>query len=71
MNHPLQGRGLVKTDSVLTRETESGLRLSFVYLFIYLFLKAAHLWHMEVPRLGVKSELWLPAYPTATAMPDP
>ena len=26
---------------------------------------------MEVPRLGVKSELQLPAYTTATAMPDP
>ena len=26
--------------------------------------------HIEVPRLGVKSELLLPAYTTATAMPD-
>ena len=26
--------------------------------------------HMEVPRLGVKSELQLPAYTTATALPD-
>uniref|UniRef100_A0A8D1Q5Y1 Uncharacterized protein n=1 Tax=Sus scrofa TaxID=9823 RepID=A0A8D1Q5Y1_PIG len=26
--------------------------------------------HMEVPRLGVESELQLPAYPTGTAMPD-
>ena len=26
---------------------------------------------MEVPRLGVKSELQLPAYTTATAMRDP
>ena len=26
---------------------------------------------MEVPRLRVKSELWLPAYATATAMTDP
>ena len=26
---------------------------------------------MEVPRLGVKSELQLPAYARATAMPDP
>ena len=25
---------------------------------------------MEVPRLGVELELQLPAYPTATAMPD-
>ena len=30
-----------------------------------------HLWHMEVPRLGVQLELQLPAYTTATAMPDP
>ena len=28
-------------------------------------------WHMEVPRLGVESELQLPAYATATATPDP
>ena len=27
--------------------------------------------HMEIPRLGVESELQLPAYTTATAMPDP
>ena len=27
--------------------------------------------HMEVPRLGVESELQLLAYTTATAMPDP
>ena len=29
-----------------------------------------HLQHMEVPRLGVKLELQLPAYTTATAMQD-
>ena len=27
--------------------------------------------HMEVPRLGVRLELQLPAYPTATATRDP
>ena len=27
-------------------------------------------WHIEVPRLGVKLELQLPAYTTATAAPD-
>ena len=26
---------------------------------------------MEVPRLGVELELWLPAYATTTATPDP
>ena len=29
-----------------------------------------HLRHMEVPRLGVQSELQLPAYTTATATQD-
>ena len=29
-----------------------------------------HLWHMEVPRLRVELELQLPAYITASAMPD-
>ena len=29
-----------------------------------------HLWHMEVPRLGVESELQLLAYTTATATGD-
>ena len=31
--------------------------LSFLYLFIYLFIYLPHLWHMEVPRLEVESEL--------------
>ena len=30
----------------------------------------AHLQPMDVPRLGIKSERLLPAYTTATAMPD-
>ena len=30
-----------------------------------------YLWHMEVPKLGVESELKPPAYTTATAMLDP
>ena len=36
-----------------------------------LFFSGPHLGHMEVPRLGVQLELQLPAYTTATAMPDP
>ena len=31
----------------------------------------SHLQHMEVPRLRIKSKLWLLACVTATAMPDP
>ena len=30
----------------------------------------AHLWHMDVPRLGVQLELQLPACATTTATPD-
>ena len=40
----------------------------FVFIFCFLGLNARH---MEVPRLGVESELQLPAYTIATAMPDP
>ena len=44
----------------------------FVCLFVFVFL-GPHLRHTEVPRLGVKSELQLLAYTTATAtaMPAP
>ena len=45
------------------------LTTAFIYLFIFAFL-GPHLWHVEVPRLGVKLELQLPAYITATAMRD-
>jgi len=40
----------------------------FICLFIFAFL-GLHLWLVEVPRLGVKSELQLPA--TARAVRDP
>jgi len=38
-------------------------------LFVFAFL-GLHLRHMEIPRLGVKMELQLPAHKTATAMQD-
>ena len=41
----------------------------FLFVFIFVFL-GLHPWHMEVPRLRVQLELQLPAYTTATAMPD-
>ena len=41
--------------------------MAFCLFFLFL---GPHLWHMEVPRLGVKLELHLLAYATATAMPD-
>ena len=43
---------------------------STFYLSISIFL-GPNLQYMEVPKLGVESELQLPAYDTATAMPDP
>ena len=41
------------------------------YLFVYLFcFLEPQVQHMEVPKLGVESELQLPAYTLATAMWD-
>ena len=34
------------------------------------FFFRATLWHVEVPRLGAELELQLPAYATATAVPN-
>ena len=39
----------------------------FFFFFVFLGL---HAQHMEVLRLGVQLEVQLPAYTTATAMPD-
>ena len=48
----------------------SSFRFSFFSFFFFLFFLGPHLQHMEVPRLGVESELLLLAYTTATAMRD-
>ena len=56
--------------------TTGTLRFFFVSLFLVVFgflsfvFLETHSQHMEVPRLGVWSELQLLAYPTAIAMPD-
>ena len=44
--------------------------MSCAAALIFFFLQP-HLWHREVPRLVVKSELQLPVYATATATWDP
>ena len=49
---------------------ELGTNVWTMFLFSFVFL-GLHLRHMEVPKLGVQSELQLPAYTTATAMRDP
>ena len=41
-----------------------------VFFFLLCFLES-HPWCMETPRLGIESELQLPAYTTATAISDP
>ena len=42
----------------------------FIFYSFIVFL-GPHPWRREVPRLGVELELHLPAYPTATATPNP
>ena len=44
-------------------------KLYFILFYFIVFL-GPHPWHMGVPRLGVKSELQLPAYNTASVRPD-
>ena len=39
-------------------------------MFVCFGFSGLHRWHMEVPRLGVQSELQLLAYATATEMQD-
>ena len=43
----------------------------FYFLFFILLFEGPYLQHMEVPKLGVESELYLPAYAAATATRDP
>ena len=44
----------------------------YIYTYIhFFFFLGLHPWHMAVPRLGVESELQLPAYTTATTTWDP
>ena len=41
-----------------------------VLIFFFFSFLGLNPWHMKVPRPGIKSELQLPAYTTATAMQD-
>ena len=47
------------------------LKLHYYYYYYFAFFGGLYPQHMEVPRLGVESELQLPPYATATAMLDP
>ena len=76
----IQGELLVNLSRTLMLEVVGGGRYhtythkhmhrSIVFVFVFPFL-GPHLRPMEVPRLGVQSELQLPVYTTATAMLDP
>ena len=44
-----------------------GVLFLLLFLFCFCFFLGLHPQHMEVPRLGVKLELQLPAYSTSTA----
>ena len=46
------------------------LTLDFFFFFFFFCFLGPHLWHVEVPRLGVESELQLPANTAATATWD-
>jgi len=46
-------------------------KFSKVIGYNFFFFVGPHLQHMGLPRLGIKSELQLPATATATAKPDP
>ena len=45
--------------------------LDYFFYFLFFCFLGLHPWHMKVPKLGVKLELQLLAYITATATRDP
>ena len=59
------GRKYTKHQQYINTEVVPKFCVLGFFLFVCFF--RAHLQHMEVPRLGVKSEIQLPAYTTATA----
>ena len=56
-------------DKVIYASKEASFLLH--HLFFFFSFLGPHLQHMEVPRLGVESELQLLIYATATARQDP
>ena len=70
--HRKMGVVIVVGNFIMEKNYPTVFRLSsfYTYLLSYSFL-GQHVWYMEVPRLGVKLELQLQAYTSATAMLDP
>ena len=60
-------------DLQIVKKLLSGFNIYFIFILFYLlfFFLGPHPRHMDVPRLGVESELQPPAYDIATAMRDP
>ena len=54
----------VNLSAVLARRDKGLMLKDSFFLFVGLFFRAVP-WHVEVPRLGIESELQLPAYTTA------
>ena len=67
MRDEVGGRG----PSMPGREDSGGAEEQGSFFFFLSFFLGPHLWHLEIPRLGVESELQLPACTTATARPGP
>ena len=56
--------------SILLYQKFNPLSIPSIDPFFSVIFLGLHLWHIEVPRLGVESELQLSAYTTAMAMQD-
>ena len=57
--------------NVLGSEYTMGNKEDIVLTSFCLLVLGLHLWHIEVPRLGIQLDLQLPAYTTTTAMMGP
>ena len=57
------------TRGLVLRDSHQPSPVTFLECQLFLVFLGSHLWHMEVPRLGVKSEPQLLAYATTTATP--
>ena len=70
-NYETHLRGLI-CFSIISSELEYFIPtvLSILFFFFFVFLGLHPMEHTKLPRLGVESELQLPAYTTATATQD-
>ena len=61
------GTRLTEKSSLLCQDDWMAQWLGMFGTFFFFCILGPYLWHMEVPRLGVKSDLQLPAYTIAAA----